>query len=346
MKQNIRLSIVVPCYRVERYLHRCLDCLLNQTMGNIELVCVNDGSPDGCLEILREYEAKHAGRILVIDQENAGLGMARKAGIEASSGEYIGFADPDDTVMPDFAEKLYSAAKTEDADIACCGFDRVNEETGKLYSREMMKFPYDSFDFGQDPGLMVEVNIAVWNKIFRADILRDAVRGQRFPRIFEDVILEPLIWLNTRKVVFVKESLIRYMVRKDSLIETVKADQFPEIYRMMKEIRGFYRLRQPELLPFLDAVAFLHLGVSMMHRTAGGGRQVLREALRENRQVLDQSFPLWRRNPYLCLSYVFRHRSANLKTTVVHRIFRMGLSTPFLRVYTGLISYFGINIKW
>ena len=122
-------SIIIPCYNVEKYLPRCLDSLVNQTLNDLEIICINDGSPDNCLAILRDYEQRYHDTIVVIDKENEGVWRGLLDAIAIARGEYIGFVDSDDYVEPDFAERLYSAAKENDADISVCGFRRVDVDT-------------------------------------------------------------------------------------------------------------------------------------------------------------------------------------------------------------------------
>ena len=132
---SVKLSIIVPCYKAKDYLTRCLDSLIRQTLTDIEIICVNDGSPDNCIEILEDYYKKYGDKIVIIDKQNEGVWRARMDGIKLARGEYIGFVDADDYVTLDFAEKLYTLVTLENADIAVCGFDRIDSETGKRYSR-------------------------------------------------------------------------------------------------------------------------------------------------------------------------------------------------------------------
>ena len=192
LKKKYKLSIIVPCYRVEKYLKRCLDALLSQTLKGIELVCINDGSPDGCPDILKEYKSRCGDSLVLIDKKNEGVWKARRDGIAAASGEYIGFADPDDHVKKDFAAKLYRAAKERDADMACCGFCRCDEDTGRVYPPEMTHFKAAGFDFKKEPALMLEVNPALWNKIFRSDLLKGMGDIDTVPEILDDLIFPSL----------------------------------------------------------------------------------------------------------------------------------------------------------
>lgn len=115
-----KVSIVVPMYGVEEFLNKCIDSLLNQSLQNIEIILVDDGSPDRCGEIAEEYAIKD-NRVKVIHQKNSGLGPARNTGIAAATGEYIGFVDSDDWTNANMFEKLYNAAKSNNADIAVSG---------------------------------------------------------------------------------------------------------------------------------------------------------------------------------------------------------------------------------
>ncbi|WP_432456757.1 glycosyltransferase family 2 protein [Cellulomonas iranensis] len=124
---------MVPVYGVERYLRKCLDSLLAQTLDGLEIVTVNDASPDGSLAILREYEAAHPGRVIVLDSPtNRRQGGARNLGIEAARGEFLGFVDSDDWVNPTMYEKLYGVAVATGADVVDCDLSRTFGDPPRL----------------------------------------------------------------------------------------------------------------------------------------------------------------------------------------------------------------------
>ena len=124
-KDMPKVSIIVPVYKAEAYLHRCVDSLLAQTFTDFELLLIDDGSPDRSGEICDEY-AKNDSRIRVIHKENGGVSSARQRGLDESIGEYTIHADPDDWVEPDMLEELYIKAKEDDADIVICDFFQNN----------------------------------------------------------------------------------------------------------------------------------------------------------------------------------------------------------------------------
>ena len=238
--KKIKLSIIVPCYKVEKYLPRCLDSLVNQTLKDIEIICINDGSPDNCINILKNYKEKYGNKIVIIDKENEGVWRGRKDGVKKAKGEFIGFVDSDDYVALDYAEKLYNAAISKNADISVCGFDRIDLDTGKLYSREMCKPESKEIIVSKNPGDMLELNGAPWNKIYRAELLKKMHDMVNVPRVLDDMMFLQLIYINADKIVFIPDSLVFYMVRKDSIINTVKKDAIKPTYESMKEVRDLY----------------------------------------------------------------------------------------------------------
>lgn len=123
------LSILVPVYKVEKYLPKCIDSILAQTFQDYELILIDDGSPDRCGQICDEYAAKDS-RITVIHQENKGVSAARNAGLELARGEYIGFVDSDDWIDPEMYETMLGKAKEADLDLVICGLKNISE-TGK-----------------------------------------------------------------------------------------------------------------------------------------------------------------------------------------------------------------------
>ena len=128
-----KVSIIIPVFNAEKYLEKCLDSLVNQTLEDIEIICIDDGSTDNSLEILKTYEQKDK-RIKVLQQTNKKQGAARNYGIREAIGEYIGFVDSDDWAELDMFEKLYNKAISTDSDITMCKVIDYNENT-KTYSK-------------------------------------------------------------------------------------------------------------------------------------------------------------------------------------------------------------------
>lgn len=141
----MQVSIVIPIYNVEKYLDECLDCVVNQTLYDIEIICVNDGSTDRSGEILAGY-AERDDRIIVINKKNAGYGHAVNMGIRVASGEYIGIVEPDDYLELNMMEELYNTASRMNLDVIKADFNIVRGEPGKrVYSRQKICKNYDLY---------------------------------------------------------------------------------------------------------------------------------------------------------------------------------------------------------
>lgn len=166
---NVNVSIIVPVYNTDKYISKCLESLINQTLKNIEIICVNDGSTDNTLEILNKFASSDS-RIKVISQENKRQGAARNRGCEIATGEYIGYIDSDDWVDLDYFEKLYSAAKKYNSDIALATNIRIgNGKTKKrleITKEEFVTSLQDKIDITHQVN-----NPCPTNKIYRREML-------------------------------------------------------------------------------------------------------------------------------------------------------------------------------
>ncbi len=347
--KKFKVSLIIPCYKVEKYLPKCLDTLVEQTLDGIEVIAVNDGSPDNCLKILKSYKKKFTGNneLVIIDKENEGVWKGRFDGIDKARGEYIGFIDSDDYVSKDYAKKLYNAVTKSKADISICGFDRIDLDTGKLYSREMCNFKYKKLTLPQDGGLLLEINGAPWNKLFKSELLKNMHKMKNIPKVLDDMMFNQLAYVQSKKIVFIDDSLYYYMVRKDSIINTINLEKLPSVYAAMKEVKDVYREQKPELLNYIDANAFLHVGISLMYRVYADKNIDFNDVLRKNTQYLNENFPNWiSNNEYLKLNWINKHKKANKKLWIVKCFYKTHLFKFFLWCYTFMINHVGVDIKW
>ncbi len=343
-----KLSIIVPVYKVEEYLPRCLDSLVNQTLEDIEIICINDGSPDNSLSILKKYQKKYKDKIVIINKQNEGVWKGRKDGVKKATGEFIGFVDSDDYVALDFAEKLYNAVKKNNADISICGFDRIDLDTGKVFSREMCKPITKTILMDKNPEDILTINGSPWNKIYKANLLKEMVELKNPPKILDDMMFLLLIYINTKKIVFIPDSLVYYMVRKNSIINTIKKEQIESTYNAMLEVRDVYKNSKNSkvMLPVLDAMAYVHLGISLMFRLSYDKNCNLKETLKENIKFLDDNFGSWRNSKYIKLSYIVTHSFVNVKVWVVRGFHRFRMFRAFLSCYKFMIDKLKTDIKW
>ncbi|MDD5844684.1 MAG: glycosyltransferase family 2 protein [Olsenella sp.] len=343
-----KVSVIIPCYKVEKYLPKCIASLVGQTLDNYELIFINDGSPDHCIDILKEWQSRYPDRIVIIDKRNEGVWRGRWDGIAKARGEYIGFLDSDDYAEPNFLQDLYDAAKGADADIAVCGFSRTDLATGKVLSREMCD-ERSPFKISEDPGRLLELNGAPWNKIFRASVLKSLEDLPTKPPVLDDLLFHWLAYLEMNdEVVFVPESLVNYMVRSDSIIQTVKPQQIEPTYEAFKEVKERYTAHNAPKgkQEALDAAAFLHLGISFNYRLAASPDCDLKATIEKCTEFLNKNFPTWHDSPYINGQYARLHGKTFKRLLTVSRFYKLGLLPAFLSVYSAVISHFGIDIKW
>lgn len=213
---NDLISVIVPIYNVEKYIHKCVKTIREQTYTNLEIFLVDDGSPDNCGEICDEY-AKQDDRITVIHKKNGGLSDARNAAIDVMTGKYVTFVDSDDYLEPTMIEKLYNALCNANADMAICNYNYVTED-GKFVNTH--KNDGQVMVFNQKEALYElldskKYSNSAWGKLYRADHFSDV----RYPfgKIFEDVPTTYKLFLKSEKIVYVQETLYNYLFNGKSI---------------------------------------------------------------------------------------------------------------------------------
>lgn len=216
------ISVIVPIYKVENFLCKCVDSILNQTYKNLEIILVDDGSPDKCGEICDEY-AKKDSRIKVIHKENGGLSDARNAGIDVAQGDYFVFVDSDDYIDYEMIETLYYCIKNDNSDLALCSFTYVDEE-GKEICERKNKSPIKNEIISTEQSLqkLCEIKnwyyIVAWNKLYKKEIFNNL----RFPKgkINEDEFTIHHIFNKCRYISCVEKPLYYYLQRSGSIMKT------------------------------------------------------------------------------------------------------------------------------
>lgn len=235
---NDLISIIVPVYNVEKYLDECIHSLVEQTYTNLEIILVDDGSPDNCPAMCDAWAEKDR-RIRVIHQKNGGISTARNAALEVATGEYLCFADSDDYLERTMIEKLYYKLNDGHADIAVCGYyDLYGQKVTSHYAAGDDLFFDDDQKF---VSLYEESHVVVWNKLFAASLFEDL----RFEDIYcgEDAFLMVQLFDRAQRIVFLSEPLYYYRYREDSIIHLpITARKFDACLAREKSL-NFYAAR-------------------------------------------------------------------------------------------------------
>lgn len=210
-----KISVIVPVYKAERYLRDCLDSLVSQTHRNLEIILVEDGSPDGSGRICDEYAARD-NRIRVIHQKNSGASAARNAGLAAARGDWIGFVDADDRIEPDMFAYLFSLAQEYGADISQCGvfFEENDRNSIHFCSGEICVLENHSEQFWTDTWDVL--SNCVWNKLYRAEVLAGIEFCLDYS-IGEDQFFLLHALIGVRRIVTGTDAKYHYVLRADSI---------------------------------------------------------------------------------------------------------------------------------
>ena len=223
----VEISVILPVYNSEKYLKECLDSLVNQTFDDIEVLCINDGSDDGSLEILKEYQ-KSDSRIVVVDQENMGVAKTRNKALGMVSGNYVYFMDSDDVLDSNAFKKLYNNLKSNDSDFCIMKVMFVNgEETYKFPAFDLDKefsgvnFNKFTFTYKDVKSHVLNDLFAPWLKMYKREFLMSS-DDFTFPDIksYSDAPFHVKTFLKAKKISFVPEYLYYYKENDDSLVHS------------------------------------------------------------------------------------------------------------------------------
>lgn len=233
----IKVSVIIPVFNVEKYLNQCLDSVCAQTLKDIEIICINDGSTDNSYNLLCEY-AKLDSRIIIVNQNNKGVSSARNAGVKLAKGEFLCFIDSDDYVDSDYLEKLYQSAVTNNCEIACSGFIKVSgirKSVKKEISKvAVLKNISEKIEIEQIPK-----HNYIWNKIF----LRQSFINNNFKfaecRFFEDIEIVIKILNTMGDMVTVPDVYYYYRKNPDSIVHRQNIKKKQDYYWAISEFQKY-----------------------------------------------------------------------------------------------------------
>lgn len=286
------VSVIVPVYNVEKYLEKCLNSLVNQTLENIEIIIVNDGTKDNSEEIIKKFIEKYPQKIVYLKKENGGLSDARNFGIPYAKGEYIAFLDSDDYVEKDIYKEMYELAKKENSDMVECDFlweypDKTREDIGQVYNgkKEMLE----------------KVRVVAWNKLIRRSIIEKA--QIQFPKglRYEDVEFTYKLIPYLNKVSFLKKPYIHYIQRENSIIN-VQNERTKEIFTVLDNVITYYTENNfyDEYKEELEYVytRFL-LCSSLLRMVKINDKDIRKNMIKTTWENLNTKFPNWKNNEIL-----------------------------------------------
>lgn len=246
MEQDLLISVIIPVYKVEAYLAKCVDSVLAQTYANLEVILVDDGSPDGCGRICDDYAARDP-RVRVIHKQNGGLSSARNAGIEAASGVFLAFVDSDDWIEPDAYEAMLSAALRHNVKLVCAG--RLDEDAGTGAVTEGLCPEKEEVVSGKELVSRIfrwdHLDSAAWDKLYAKELFREI----RYPigKVVEDVPTTYRIALLAGSAVMLPKRVYHYLHRENSITTAALSDKTFHFSQHTARIYADIRENLPEL---------------------------------------------------------------------------------------------------
>lgn len=240
----VKVSVVMPVYNAEEYLKDSLESLINQTLDDIEIICVNDGSSDNSLDILKDYEEKDS-RIIVLDNENQGASLSRNEGMAIAKGEYIYFMDADDKIDTEAFEFLYENAENNRSDFVMFKLIRFNESSIKHFKIFDFERVFENVDFNDFTfthrdikGDVLNTSYAPWTKFYRKKFLEK--NNFKFPDIpaYNDILFHVKSMLNASRISFVPKYLHYYRLDNPNSITNDPLKHF-HIFEVIDSIEDF-----------------------------------------------------------------------------------------------------------
>ena len=291
-----KVSIIIPVYGVEKYISKCLESLVNQTLNDIEIIVVNDGTKDNSQKIIDKYVKKYPDKIKSYIKENGGQGSARNYGLKKATGEYIGYVDSDDFVEKDMYKKLYNKAKENNYDIVVCGNYNVSED----YQNKNI----DAFinNYNTDLENIFFGKMAVWNKIYKRDILIKNKLEFKEKVWYEDLAFTLKAIMNSNTFAFIDEPLYDYLIREGSTMNNSNVKRNLEILDAFNDILSYIQHnKKEEYFSKIEFLAIDHIYISAIVRVlkAEADDKVKRETINKLIDYMNKKFPNYKNNKYI-----------------------------------------------
>ena len=293
------ISVIVPVYKVEKYLEKCIESIIKQTYTNLQIILVDDGSPDNCGKICDEYAKKDL-RIEVIHKANGGLSDARNVGISKAKGRYIGFVDSDDYIKEDMYEILLNLIKKYDADVSICNLYDVIDGNECIRNKENGIREYSRLDIFKEVLLDKNIQSYAWNKLYEKELFDEI----KYPigKKYEDIGTTFYLFEKCNKIVVTSEPEYYYLKRADSLVNNVTEStildyteiiiqRYLYIKQNIKELRKYnnYYLAKTLITAHNDIENLENISEGMQQRYKKLYELVL-EIIKSNNKDIDELF--------------------------------------------------------
>lgn len=305
-----KISVIVPIYNVEKYLRKCIESIICQSYLNLEIILVNDGSPDNCRKICESY-SRLDNRIQVIHKRNGGLSDARNEGLKIASGEYISFIDSDDYIDKDFYKILMDLIINNNADVAECSYKKITDGDNSNYKKDVLREKNDKYitlhnlDIVSSLYKNEEFTVIwnVWNKLYKKELLKDIF----FPKgkLHEDVFTTYRILYKAKKIISTNKQLYFYMQRPSSIMGRFNVKHLDVLEAYIEQIIFYDKKGLKELKQKAAELLEITIKASMV--------RVLNSDINNKEQTLDYLINFYKNN-----SGFFERVNRNFKQNILY----------------------------
>ena len=287
-----KVSVIVPVYNVEKYIEKCLNSLVNQTLEDIEIIVVNDGSTDGSEKIIKNFQANNPNKIIYLKKENGGLSDARNYGMLFATGEYIAFLDSDDYIELDMYKTMYEMAEKENSDMVECNFyweypNKTKVDIGERYSSKKE--------------CLAKIRVVAWNKLIKKSVLEES--KVTFPKgyRYEDAEFTYKLIPYLNKISFACEPFVHYIQRNNS-ISNSQNERTKEIFDIFEHVISYYK-EKGIYEEYSEELEYTYTRIllcsSLLRMVKIKDKKTRKELLNKTWKNLNTTFPNWKKNRIL-----------------------------------------------
>lgn len=288
----IKVSIIVPVFNSEKYLKKCIKSLVEQTLKDIEIIIINDGSTDKSLNIIKDFQKKYS-NIICINNKNNGIGYSRNCGIEKAKGKYISFIDSDDYIELNMMEKLYDFCEENKLDVAVCDYYKINDKTKEKNTIKIEDFEITTLNENKE--LIYNINHSPWNKLYKKELFTKNKIYFPINLKYEDMAVVIPVLKYAKRIGKLNIPLNYYVVHNNSET-TIMDKRVFDIFDILETVYNYYKNDGYEKQ--LEYLTVQKLTTYTIQQRYQKDKQLRKKFINESFNYLNTNFPNWKKSKY------------------------------------------------
>ena len=318
-----KVSVIVPVYNVEKYLEKCLDTLVNQTLEDIEIIVVNDGTPDNSQQIIDKYVSNYPEKVKSYIKENGGLSSARNFGLRMATGEYISFVDSDDYVELDMMEKLYKKTEEFKYDVVCSDVNIIYPDK-EVEAKSNIESDNKKLSLKDKKNIILNAYPVAWNKIYRREIISGKLLFEK-GIWFEDVLFLYKLAPSINSIAKVDYKLYNYLQREGAITYTFN-EKLYDLNKILKILIDYYKKENiyDEYEDILEYTYVRYMFATFIKRVAKSkDKKMFKKAVKYAIDDVKETFPNYKKNIFLkekCFKNIYLRHFNRLVSKIIFYI--------------------------